>query len=104
MNRSQLPGHWNQLKGEAGFIWGELTDDDLDRVCGSAERLIERVQERYGYDRAIAEDQVERFLDRYSTSMLRLASSPGPRWAAGRPRPLTPDSDSSKMTTSSYRE
>jgi uncharacterized protein YjbJ (UPF0337 family) len=78
MTRSQLPRHWNQLKDEAGFIWGRLTDDDLDRVHGNTERLIERVQARYGYDRTIAEDQVERFLSRYSTSMLMRASAPAP--------------------------
>jgi uncharacterized protein YjbJ (UPF0337 family) len=78
MNPNQLSRHWNQLKDEARFIWGRLTDHDLGRVHGDAERLIERVQERYDYDRATAEDQVERFLSRYSSSMLMHASPPTP--------------------------
>lgn len=65
MHRSHLPSHWNQLRDEAGFIWSKLTDDDLARVHGSADRLAARVQERYHVDRVIADDEVARFLRRY---------------------------------------
>jgi uncharacterized protein YjbJ (UPF0337 family) len=75
MKRSQLQRHWSQLREEAGFIWGKLTDEDLDSVHGNAERLVEMLVERYDYDRAIAEDQVERFLSRYSPGMLINAAS-----------------------------
>ena len=64
MNRDQLEGKWKQIKGEAKVQWGKLTDDDLDQVNGNSEKLIGKVQERYGYERAQAEKEVDSFLNR----------------------------------------
>ncbi len=61
MNTDILKGKWHQLKGEAKVQWGKLTDDDLDQVEGESEKLVGRVQERYGYDRSRAQDEVDRF-------------------------------------------
>jgi uncharacterized protein YjbJ (UPF0337 family) len=63
MNRDQLEGKWKQMKGEAKVQWGKLTDDDLDQVSGNSEKLIGRVQERYGYERDQAEKEVDAFLN-----------------------------------------
>jgi uncharacterized protein YjbJ (UPF0337 family) len=65
MNRDVLKGKWHQLKGEVKAQWGKLTDDDLDRVEGDAEKLIGRIQERYGYARLDAQREVNVFLDRH---------------------------------------
>ena len=46
MNTDVLKGKWHQIKGEVKTQWGKLTDDDLDRVEGDAEKLIGKVQER----------------------------------------------------------
>ncbi|WP_020650755.1 CsbD family protein [Solimonas variicoloris] len=63
MNRDTLKGQWKQLKGRAKETWGQLTDDELMRIEGSAERLSGLVQERYGLTRDEAERQIDRFLD-----------------------------------------
>jgi uncharacterized protein YjbJ (UPF0337 family) len=42
-----------------------LTDDDLDRVEGEAEKLVGRVQERYGYQRDEAKREVDEFIRRH---------------------------------------
>lgn len=59
MNADILKGKWRQLRGEVKQWWGNLTDDDLDKVEGEREKLIGIVQERYGY----ARDQAEREVD-----------------------------------------
>jgi uncharacterized protein YjbJ (UPF0337 family) len=59
MNADVLKGQWHQLKGEVKSRWGKLTDDDLDRASGDTEKLIGRLQERYGY----ARDQAKREID-----------------------------------------
>jgi uncharacterized protein YjbJ (UPF0337 family) len=64
MNTDILKGKWQQLKGEAKIQWGKLTDDDIDQVEGNAQKLIGKVQERYGYDRARAEREVDDWLNR----------------------------------------
>jgi uncharacterized protein YjbJ (UPF0337 family) len=65
MNEDVLKGKWHQLKGEVKSQWGKLTDDDLNRAEGDAEKLIGRVQERYGYQRDEAKKEVDEFLRRH---------------------------------------
>ena len=65
MNADILKGKWHQLKGEVKSHWGELTDDDLNRVAGDAEKLVGRVQERYGYARDEAKREVDDFIKRH---------------------------------------
>ena len=62
MNEQILKGKWHQLKGEVKSRWGKLTDDDLDRAEGDAEKLVGRVQERYGYAREDAKREVDAFI------------------------------------------
>jgi uncharacterized protein YjbJ (UPF0337 family) len=57
-----------QFKGLIKEKWGQLTDDDVDRVSGSAERLVGVIQERYGYAKQKAEDEVDAFLTRYGAT------------------------------------
>jgi len=64
MNQDQVIGKWKQLKGAARIMWGKLTDDDLDQIEGHREKLVGRLQERYGYARERAEEEVDEFLNR----------------------------------------
>jgi uncharacterized protein YjbJ (UPF0337 family) len=63
MNEDILKGKWRQIKGEVKSRWGKLTDDDMDVVAGDAEKLIGRVQERYGYQRDQAQREVDDFVN-----------------------------------------
>jgi uncharacterized protein YjbJ (UPF0337 family) len=64
MNADVLKGKWLQLKGEVRRQWGKLTDDDLDQIEGNAEKMIGKLQERYGYGRMEAQREVDDFLNR----------------------------------------
>ena len=44
----QVKGNWNQLKGKVREKWGLLTNDDLEHIAGHKDRLIGKIQERYG--------------------------------------------------------
>ena len=68
MDANILKGKWLQLKGSVREKWGQLTDDDVDKVSGSAERLVGVIQERYGYAKDRAEDEVDSFLRPYGTT------------------------------------
>ena len=73
MNRDIAAGKWKQMRGQVREWWGHLTDDDLDQIGGKAEKLIGRLQERYGYSRQQAEDEVNRRLREYEARYGQLA-------------------------------
>lgn len=57
-----LEGKWKQLKGKVQQKWGDLTNDELDRIEGKREELVGLIQEKYGYAQAEAEREVDAFL------------------------------------------
>ena len=63
-----LEGKWKQLKGNARQQWGKLTNDELDQISGKREELVGLVQEKYGYVRTRAEQEVDDFLANYSNN------------------------------------
>lgn len=62
MNEDILQGKWKQLRGEMKVWWGKLTDDELDQINGRREKLSGVLQERYGYTKSQAMDQINNFL------------------------------------------
>jgi uncharacterized protein YjbJ (UPF0337 family) len=65
MNQDMLSGKWKQMRGMLKTWWGKLTDDDVDRIGGQKDKLIGLLQERYGYTREQAEQEIERRLQEY---------------------------------------
>src|SRR5262245_5299142 len=56
-----LKGKWNELRGRVRERWGELTNDDLDRIEGRREQLVGAIQQHYGKSRDEVEREVERW-------------------------------------------
>jgi len=65
MNTDILQGKWKQIRGQMKTWWGELTDDDLDKVAGERDKLVGVIQERYGYAKDDAEREIERRLGEF---------------------------------------
>jgi len=61
MDWNRVEGNWKQFKGKVKEQWGDLTDDDLDRIAGRRDQLEGVIQERYG----TAKDQVKQDVDRW---------------------------------------
>ena len=59
MNTDVIQGKWKQLRGKIKEKWGELTDDDLDRVEGRVDQLAGLLEEKYGYARDRAKREVD---------------------------------------------
>jgi uncharacterized protein YjbJ (UPF0337 family) len=59
MNWDDLAHKWEQFKGGVKQEWGKFTDDDLDFIAGTRDRLIDRLQDKYGMTEAEAERQAE---------------------------------------------
>lgn len=58
LNEPYLKGKWNEMKGKVQEKWGELTDDDFDRIEGERDQLLGAIQQRYGKSRAEAESEL----------------------------------------------
>lgn len=65
MNSDQMQGKWKQIRGGLKEQWGNLTGDDLDQIEGKRDKLIGKVQERYGKTKDQAQKEVDEYLARY---------------------------------------
>ena len=62
MNWDQIAGNWKQMKGSLRERWGKLTDDDLTVIAGQRDKLVGKVQERYG----IAREEAQKMADEWA--------------------------------------
>jgi uncharacterized protein YjbJ (UPF0337 family) len=69
MNKNVFEGKWKQIRGEAKAWWGKLTDDDLKRASGKFEVFTGLLQERYGYSREQAIDDIDKHVTEYEANL-----------------------------------
>ena len=69
MNKDVFEGKWKQIRGEAKVWWGKLTDDDLDQADGEFDKFVGVLQERYGYSREQAEEEIEKRVNEYEATL-----------------------------------
>lgn len=61
MNDDILKGQWKQVQGDVRKQFGKLTDDDMEQIGGSADKLMGVIQERYGYTKEQASKEWDNF-------------------------------------------
>jgi uncharacterized protein YjbJ (UPF0337 family) len=61
-NRDVLQGKWKQIRGKVKAQWAQIADRDLDKIMGKREQLVGLIQEKYGYTKQKAEQEVDYFL------------------------------------------
>ena len=69
MNKDIFEGKWKQVRGEIRGLWGKVTDDDLDKVAGQFDVFVGLLQEKYGYSREQAEEEINQKMNEYETSL-----------------------------------
>lgn len=63
MNWDRIEGNWKQFSGKVKEKWGDLTDDDIARVNGNREQLEGVLQQRYGYAKDKARQEIDSWTD-----------------------------------------
>jgi uncharacterized protein YjbJ (UPF0337 family) len=48
MDKLEIKGNWNELKGNLKQEYAELTDDDLQYAEGKEDELLGKIQQRVG--------------------------------------------------------
>lgn len=62
MNWDQIAGNWKQFQGNMKEKWGKLTDDDLTVIAGKRDQLTGLLQQKYGYAKEKAEQELDEFI------------------------------------------
>ncbi|PKL78553.1 MAG: hypothetical protein CVV27_03195 [Candidatus Melainabacteria bacterium HGW-Melainabacteria-1] len=75
MDWSEIKGKWHQAAGQLKKSFGKLTHDDVTMSEGNRDILVGRLQQRYGYSRDVAEQELSRFVNEYYTGLSNPASS-----------------------------
>ncbi len=58
MDFETVRDQWQQIRGMAKGWWGLLSDSDLDGIDGNIDRLIRKIEERYGFSKDRATQDV----------------------------------------------
>jgi uncharacterized protein YjbJ (UPF0337 family) len=61
MNRLQIKGSWNEIKGKLKQQYGNLTDDDLAYAEGKDDELVGRLQKKLGKSAEEVQRMIEAF-------------------------------------------
>lgn len=51
MDKLEIKGNWNELKGKVKKAYGDLTDDDLVREEGKDDEMLGKLQKKTGKSR-----------------------------------------------------
>ena len=62
MDWNEVEGNWKQFSGKVKEKWGQLTDDDITAANGKQDQLLGRIQERYGYEKDMAQREISDFV------------------------------------------
>jgi len=65
MNHNLFAEQWKQMRGRLKSWWSKLTDDDFESIEGQKNKLIGPVEEKYGYTRDQAREEVDRRFNEY---------------------------------------
>lgn len=63
INPEILKTQWPQLRGKVRWNWKALTAQDLVRIDGHFDVLVELLHARYGYAKPYIEDEVLQFIE-----------------------------------------
>jgi uncharacterized protein YjbJ (UPF0337 family) len=59
MNKQELKGNWDEMKGKLKQKYGELTDDDLTYAEGKADELYGRLQQKLGKSKEEVKKEID---------------------------------------------
>lgn len=59
MDWDRIEGNWKQFTGKVKEQWGDLSDDDVSKLNGNRDQLEGMLQNRYGYTKDKARQEVD---------------------------------------------
>jgi len=62
VNSQSLEANWTKARDKVHVRWDRLSEEDVAQIDGKHEKFIILLQERYGYDREKAEEDLQNYL------------------------------------------
>lgn len=59
MNKTEIKGNWNEIKGKLKQQYAELTDDDLTYADGKKDEMLGKIQIKIGKSK----DELNKIID-----------------------------------------
>ncbi len=73
MNKDIFEGKWKEMRGQVKEWWGKLTDDELEQAAGNSEQIIGLLQQKYGYTRERAVEELNKHVAEFKTGLKKQA-------------------------------
>lgn len=61
MDWKEAEKRWMQIRDKVQDRWDKLTSEELDQIGGSYDRLVNKLQEKYGLTKQQAEAELNEF-------------------------------------------
>lgn len=71
INKDLILGKWKEISGEAQKKWGEITENDLEKVKGNMTALVGLVEQKLGVSKEDAQKKVEELLGKIAQHDLK---------------------------------
>ncbi|MGH9559688.1 MAG: CsbD family protein [Bryobacteraceae bacterium] len=65
MDWNRVEGEWEQIKGSAKERWAKFTEDDLKEIAGNRDKIVGKLQEKYGISKDEAYRRAEEWLKQH---------------------------------------
>ncbi len=62
---------WKEIRGNVRQRWPALTKADVNLIDGHVDVLVDLLEEKCGYSRSLAEDEMRQFLQKIHTARAR---------------------------------
>lgn len=65
LNEEQIKGKWGEIKGGVRNLWGEITDDELEKTKGNIQAVAGIVQQKYGESKESIKKKMDSLMDSF---------------------------------------
>eukprot|EP01023_Acetabularia_acetabulum_P048674 TRINITY_DN5155_c0_g1_i1.p2 TRINITY_DN5155_c0_g1~~TRINITY_DN5155_c0_g1_i1.p2 ORF type:complete len:119 (+),score=10.98 TRINITY_DN5155_c0_g1_i1:43-357(+) len=70
MDKLEIKGNWNVIKGKLKQEYGNLTDDDLTYVEGQEEELLGKIQKKVGEEKETIKRKIHQYQNQHFKKLL----------------------------------
>src|SRR5438105_12296473 len=69
MNKNEFSNKWSELKNKVREKWSKLTNDDINQINGNYDKLSNKLQQHYGFNREHAEREINNWCQACESKM-----------------------------------